>query len=151
METEQDLTKLKDNEFAPYITLIDPYIFSSDLLHRLQDSGVVAGVLLPSVESGRWRNHYPKLGYSDDTSCPNSLAEAAGDCEQSSPWNPSGQGTMWTSWNFPIFYLENNTFAEEIHHCYSQYNSRKIAGLYSIYCLFWNFSGKELFLINLSS
>ena len=30
---------------------------------------------------------------------------------------------MWTSWKFPIFYLENNTFAEQIHSCFTRHNS----------------------------
>jgi len=30
---------------------------------------------------------------------------------------------MWTSWKFPIFYLENNTFAEQVHSCFTRHNS----------------------------
>ena len=109
LETEQDLQKLKNNEFAPYVVLIDPYIFNSELLHKLEDSGLVAGVLLPNINTGKWAEHYPRGGYSDDAP---------------SAWNPRGQGTMWENWNFPIFYLENSTVAEHIHSCYSDHNDQ---------------------------
>ena len=109
LESEEDLEKLRDNEFAPYVVLIDPYIFHSSLLHKLEASGLVAGVMLPNIKSGKWVDHYPRRGYSDD-------ARTA--------WNPIGQGTMWHNWNFPIFYLENSTVAEQIHSCYSEHNDR---------------------------
>ena len=107
LETEEDLQKLKDNEFAPYVVLIDPYIFNSELLHKLEASGLVAGALLPNINTGKWADHYPRDGYSDDAR---------------SAWNPRGQGTMWHNWNFPIFYLENTTVAEQVHSCYSNHN-----------------------------
>ena len=107
LETEADLEKLKDNEFAPYVVLVDPYIFNSELLHKLEASGLCAGVVLPNIKTGKWAGHYPRQGYSDDAR---------------TDWNPVGQGTMWQDWAFPIFYLENSTVAEQVHSCYSDHN-----------------------------
>ena len=124
LESVEEFEKLEDNEFAPYILLVDPYIFSSTLLETFQTSGLVAGVLLPSVDGGRWDGHYPSQGYSDDNFCPSpGLADNRADCDTKNPWNPPGQATMWTDWDFPIFYLENNTLAEQIYSCYAEHNT----------------------------
>jgi len=66
-----ELDTVDNSDFAPYIVLIDPHIFSGDLLNRLKSSGNVNGVILPSVTEGLWEGHYPKSGYSDDSTCPN--------------------------------------------------------------------------------
>ena len=49
IKDEADVAKVSDDAFAPYIVLIDPAIFSGQLLNRLKSSGNVNGVILPSV------------------------------------------------------------------------------------------------------
>ena len=115
-----DLEKVKDTTFAPYIVLIDPLILSGSLLNSLKLSGNVNGVILPSVKDGLWEGHYPKSGFSDDSSCPN----ADSSCSQSNPWNPSGTDTMWVDWGFPIFLVENSKATENLRNCYLKYNEK---------------------------
>ena len=125
VETLADFHRLRElEEFAPFIILVDPYIFNADLLHTFKSSGLVTGVLLPGIKDGRWKDHYPKEGYSDDSKCPSSsLPNNHAPCPAQSPWNAVGSGTMWENWGFPIFLLENSTFTEQIHSCYTTHNT----------------------------
>ena len=128
IESEQDFESLitESKDFAPFIILVDPFIYSGELLRKLNSSGVVNGVLLPTVNDGMWKDHYPRGGFSDDAKCPDSfLPDNKATCSHQSPWNPSGSGVMWEQWGFPIFLLENSTFAEDIHQCFESHNTRK--------------------------
>ena len=123
LEAEEQFNNLENDQFAPYIILIDPLIFNAKMMNRFRNSGIVSGVLLPTVKSGKWEGHYPKSGYSDDASCPDSSLEGnSAICSSNSPWNPSGSNIMWQDWNFPIFYLENSTFSESLLDCFTSHN-----------------------------
>ena len=115
-----DVSKVSDDAFAPYIVLVDPAIFSGQLLHSFKSSGNVNGVILPSVTEGLWQGHYPKSGYSDDSTCPNTDSA----CSTSNPWNPSGSNTMWVDWGFPIFLVQNTNATENLYNCFLQYNDK---------------------------
>jgi len=123
LKEEQDLNKVSDSAFAPYIVLIDPYMFSGALLESLKSSGNVNGVILPSVTEGLWEGHYPKSGYSDDSTCPNSATNNSS-CINNNPWNPSGSSAMWVDWGFPIFLVQNTNATEKLYNCFVQYNDK---------------------------
>ena len=126
LEREEDFDNMIKDEFSPYIVVIDPYIFNGKILHKFQESGMVNGVILPTIKDGKWKDHYPKNGYSDDSKCPDSnLPDNQASCSNESPWNPSGSGTMWENWGFPIFLVENSSFVENIHDCYLTHNTKE--------------------------
>ena len=128
VESEQDFDTIirESKDFAPFVILVDPYIYSRALLHQFRSSGLVNGVLLPTVKAGKWTDHYPRRGFSDDAVCPDSfLPDNRASCSTQSPWNPSGTGVMWEQWPFPIILLENSTFAENVHECYETHNIKK--------------------------
>ena len=128
VESEQDFESVitESKDFAPFIVLVDPHIYSGELLHKLNSSGMVNGVLLPTVKDGKWADHFPRRGFSDDARCPDSfLPDNRALCSSRSPWNPSGSGVMWEQWAFPIFLLENSTFAQDIHECYDNHNIKR--------------------------
>jgi len=114
-----DVSLVSDTAHAPYIVLIDPFIFSGHLLANLKDSGNVRGVILPSVTEGLWEGHYPK-GYSDDSLCPNNDRN----CQENSPWNPTASNTMWMDWGFPIFLVQDSNSTEKIYKCFKDYNEK---------------------------
>jgi nicastrin len=140
LEQESDLEAL-DPAFGPYVLLVDPAILSGELLRRARATGQVAGVVLPSVTEGNWTGewcsssslapccpgHYPAGGYSADASCPNAASSLyAGTSQQcselSSPWNPSGTGTMWEDWGFPIFLVQEAAATEGLLDCWLHHN-----------------------------
>jgi len=115
-----EVDTIENGDFAPYIVLIDPHIFSGELLNRLKSSGNVNGVILPSVTEGLWEGHYPKSGYSDDSTCPNDDSQ----CSSSNPWNPSGSNAMWIDWGFPIFLVQNANATDKLYNCFLDYNNK---------------------------
>ena len=125
LEKSADLDGLLQEQFGPYVILLDPAILSGELLHRMRDSGQVVGVILPSVTDGNWAGHYPKFGkeegYSDDSSCPNPGSGESG-CNKENVWNPSASGTMWEEWGFPIFLIQDANSTASLHQCWSEHN-----------------------------
>jgi len=125
LENSADLDGLLQEQFGPYVILLDPAILSGELLHRMRDSGQVVGVILPSVTDGNWAGHYPKFGngegYSDDSSCPNPGSGESG-CNKDNVWNPSASGTMWEEWGFPIFLIQDANSTASLHQCWSEHN-----------------------------
>ena len=115
LDTAGDTERLTDETFAPYIVMINPKILSGDLISRLEDTGLVTGIILPSVEDpeGRWYGQAPAGGFSDDSS-------AGG-------WNPAGSGVMWREFEFPIFYLPDIEKTEELYQCFLQHNNQSLA------------------------
>jgi len=127
LETMEDISKLRDPMFSPYIVLVNPQMFSSSLVVELELTGHVTGVVLPSVSGGRWDGKIPPSGYSDDSACPNSGASlyqnTSEQCSSKNPWNSPGSGLMWRSVQFPIFYLPNTSITESLYTCYQEYNN----------------------------
>jgi len=127
VDTIGDVKQLEDPTFGPYMVLVNPQVFSSGLLSSLEATGQVAGVILPSVEGGRWAGQVPRLGYSDDTVCPNGdnslYSNTTKQCTEDTAWNIPGSGLMWMSFNFPIFYLPNTTTTESLYSCYINHNN----------------------------
>ena len=130
LEKTGDLDGLLQEQFGPFVILLDPAILSGELLHRMKDSGQVVGVILPSVTDGNWTGHYPKFGngegYSDDGYCPNpGLGES--DCSKEKAWNPSASGAMWEDWGFPIFLVQDADSTASLHQCWSQHNQAPLS------------------------
>ena len=115
IDSLSDIEKVSDKEFAPYIVLIDPSILSGDLVQRLEDTGHVTGLILPSVDDpdSRWYGHVPVGGFSDDSN--------------QGGWNPTGSGLMWRHFEFPIFYLPESDSTEELYQCFLQHNNNTLA------------------------
>ena len=126
LESPSDLVKLTDKTFSPYIVLINPSLLSGSLVHQLSDTGLVSGLILPSVEDpqGRWYNMTPAGGYSDDSKCPNNAENCRA---ESGGWNTAGSGLLWSKFSFPIFYLPESQTTEELYQCYQEHNLPPLA------------------------
>ncbi|XP_023337374.1 nicastrin-like [Eurytemora carolleeae] len=72
----QDISRVEVDDFAPYIILLSPDIFSGSMLTRLKNTGNVNGILLPGVKTGKWKGKLPAV-QSDDVNCPNSGSSTA--------------------------------------------------------------------------
>ena len=120
IDTLEDITQLKDETFAPYTILVNPAVFSDQLLYQLESLGHVSGVILPSVTDpdSRWYGATPPGGYSDDAKCPAGVTH----CTDQSPWNTAGSGLMWRNFDFPIFYVKDSNRTEELYQCYQTHN-----------------------------
>jgi len=130
LEEAAGVEELLQQEFGPYIVLLDPRILSGELLRRLRASGQVVGVVLPAVEEGRWAGHYPPKGYSSDSPCPNSpsLANQTSSCSpEDRPWNPRGSSSMWEDWGFPIFLVQDSNSTEALHKCWLEHNQAPLS------------------------
>jgi len=130
LDNAQNLEKVLQDNFGPYVILLDPAILSGALLRRMRESGRVVGVILPSVTEGNWTGHYPKFGegdaYSDDGYCPNSgLGES--DCSEDNAWNPSASGTMWEDWGFPIFLVQDADSTSSLQQCWLEHNQEPLS------------------------
>jgi len=130
LDNAGDLDGLLQEQFGPFVILLDPAILSGELLHRMRNSGQVVGVILPSVTDGNWTGRYPKFGngegYSDDGYCPNpGLGES--DCSKDKAWNPSASGTMWEDWGFPIFLIQDADSTASLHQCWSEHNQAPLS------------------------
>jgi len=127
LDTIADIENLEDPKFAPYVVLVNPEIYSDALLTGLEATGHVTGVILPSVNGGRWEGQVPKTGYSDDTVCPNGgsslYRNTTNQCTQDTAWNTPGSGLMWRSFNFPIFYLPNTLTTDSLYSCFEAHNN----------------------------
>ena len=124
LDTLQDVQNIEQKDFAPYTLLVNPEIFTGELISQLgdkADTGHVSGIILPAVtEPGtRWFGLKPPGGYSDDSKCPGDAA----DCSDSSPWNPAGSATMWDHFDFPIFYIRDPDTTESLYACWSEHNN----------------------------
>ena len=124
LDSLEDLNTIKDKRFAPYTLLVNPEIFTGELMSQLRDTDDVkhvAGIIVPGVtEPGsRWHGLQPPQGYSDDSKCP---ADAS-DCSDSSPWNSVGSGNMWEHFEFPIFYIRDPETTESLYSCWAEHNN----------------------------
>ncbi len=125
IEEPDDLTWLiEKGQHEPYTAVFTPDLFNQERLGRLRDSGKVSGVVL--LQTPESESEAPSA-YSDDAACPNSVSSLyAGTSDQcnvaDAPWNPSGLGTMYESFPFPIFLITNQTAADQIVNCSTKYN-----------------------------
>jgi len=120
----EDVNNIKDKTFAPYTLLVNPEIFTGELMSRLADIADgkhIAGIIVPGVtEPGsRWFGLQPPQGYSDDSKCPGEVK----DCSDTSPWNPVGSGNMWEHFDFPIFYIRDSETSESLYSCWAEHNN----------------------------
>jgi len=131
LDTLDDIALLSNAKFSPYIVLINPEIFSSSLMMKLESTGHVTGVVLPSVAGGRWEGKVPSSGYSDDSPCPNSESSlyknTSEHCSPENPWNSAGSDLMWKSFQFPIFYLHDTNTTDNLYDCYQEHNNQTTA------------------------
>ena len=121
LNTMEDIQHIKDEEFAPYSVLVNPEIFSEELLTQLQDIGHISGVILPNVidPDSTWYGRQPPGGYSDDSKCPGDAEQ----CSEDNPWNPAGSGVMWKNFEFPIFYIPDTATTESLYECFLEHNN----------------------------
>ncbi|XP_071515455.1 nicastrin [Panulirus ornatus] len=114
---------------APYVLAITPQNLTLQVLTEAQQSGKVSGVVVMVTEDFEPRTQLPK-GFSGDSRCPNeelglyndSVApEYSGYCERN-PWNPDGTSLLYSSWDFPIFLVDNQTSIRNIVDNYEKFN-----------------------------
>ena len=70
LETMEEIYKLSDTMFSPYIVRVNTQMFTSSLVVELKFTGHVPGMVLLSVSGGRWDGKIPPSEYSDDSPAP---------------------------------------------------------------------------------
>ena len=55
----------------------------------------------------------------------NALGES--DCSKHKAWNPSGSGTMWEDWGFPIFLVQDANSTASLYQCWSKHNQAPLS------------------------
>ncbi|XP_023713100.1 nicastrin isoform X3 [Cryptotermes secundus] len=122
IDSQRDLDWLLNKATAdPYITVIQPEMFTRDVLLALKVSDKVNGVVLINNRSAE-RPEY----FSHDDKCPNrysGLARIEQTCNNSQPWNPHGTGLMFIDWGFPIFHIEDGDSISKLYQCYQKHNA----------------------------
>ncbi|XP_042879165.1 nicastrin-like [Penaeus japonicus] len=114
----------------PYILAITPLFLTEAVLERARDSGKVSGVVVIVPEDFDAETQLLD-GFSGETECPDrylglynesSNPDYAGYCKKK-PWNPNGTSLLYTSWEFPIFLITNQTSVENIQNCFEKFNN----------------------------
>jgi len=122
-----DISVVENADFAPYIVIISPQVFSSDLLERLKSTGNLQGVILPGIKEGKWKGKMP-AAISEDSPCPNSGSSLYSDRDEQcgssdKPWNKAGESILWQNWDFPIFLINDAATTQSLFDCYNDHNS----------------------------
>lgn len=113
----------------PYVLAFTPLFLTEAVLQRATDSGKVSGVVVVVPEDFDPETQLLD-GFSGETECPDdhlglysasSNPDYAGYCRRK-PWNPNGTSMLYTSWEFPIFLITNQTSVDNIHSCFEKFN-----------------------------
>lgn len=112
---------------APYVLAITPQNLTLEVLTEAQESGKVSGVVVMVPEDFDPDAHLSR-GFSGDSHCPNEelgvyndSSEYSGYCWKK-PWNPDGTSLLYSSWDFPIFLVDNQTSIRNIVDFYEKFN-----------------------------
>nr|XP_028566120.1 nicastrin [Podarcis muralis] len=124
VEKKSDLNwVLKDGPHAPYMVLLDGYLFTGDVMQQLKGSSRISGLAVaiskPSLHTG----------FSPGLRCPNdgfgvyngSYGPEYAHCNMT-VWNPLGSSLSYMDFGFPIFLLQDENETEVIKKCYQTYN-----------------------------
>ncbi|XP_047492958.1 nicastrin-like [Penaeus chinensis] len=113
----------------PYVLAFTPLFLTEAVLERARDSGKVSGVVVVVPEDFDPETQLLD-GFSGETECPDdylglysasSNPNYSGYCRRK-PWNPNGTSMLYTSWEFPIFLITNQTSVDNIHSCFEKFN-----------------------------
>lgn len=113
----------------PYVLAFTPLFLTEAVLERATDSGKVSGVVVVVPEDFDPETQLLD-GFSGETECPDaylglynasSNPDYAGYCRKK-PWNPNGTSMLYTSWEFPIFLITNQTSVNNIQNCFEKFN-----------------------------
>ncbi|KAK3912031.1 Nicastrin [Frankliniella fusca] len=124
IESQSDVDWLvKDSLAPPYVAVVHPSMFTKSLLLSLQSSGKVNGVAV--INNGSAER--PE-SFSHEDSCPNRYSglslrqgQTCGVQEQK-VWNPSGTSILLMDWNFPIFYVTEQSHINRLYDCHQTHN-----------------------------
>lgn len=124
IENQVDADWMVNNGLAaPYVAVIHPSMFTRSLLLTLQASSKVNGVVLINNSSAERPVHF-----SHEDTCPNrysGLSMLYGQTcsiEEKSGWNPHGTSVLLMDWEFPIFYVTDQSHIDHLYDCYEKHN-----------------------------
>lgn len=122
VETKNELLDVLENgQFYPYVIALNYKNFSSSTLRQIQASGKANGVLI------LFADEKPDYEFSPDQTCPNAnFGMYRGNLsheECGTKWNPVADGTLFESWDFPIFAVRDKDDINEIKKCYKNFSS----------------------------
>lgn len=121
IDIEDDIRWLEQNATAGPYTVVLPFsMFTINTLSRLKDTNNINGILLTKNIS----EERPSF-YSPDDTCPNRYSGYKA-CNDVKPWNPSGSALLVKDWPFPMFYMENQTYIEDIRICFQKHNAYRL-------------------------
>ncbi|XP_069684848.1 nicastrin isoform X2 [Periplaneta americana] len=123
IENQTDLEWLLNNATAdPYMAVIQPNMFTKNVMSDLKNSGKVNGIVLVNNHSAERPN-----SFSHEDTCPNRYSglSLVGEqtCNSAEPWNPHGTGLMQIDWGFPIFHVGDEGNISLLHECYLKHNA----------------------------
>lgn len=67
-------------------------------------------------------------GYSHEDTCPNRNYDVEGTCEVE--WNHPGTNLLNYDFDYPVFFLTNNTELEEVQRCFNNFNNVSLESHY---------------------
>ncbi|XP_046383107.1 nicastrin [Ischnura elegans] len=112
---------LNEAPAQPYTAVVQPDMFTRDVMLKLKDSSKVNGVILINNQTILPRS------FSHEDTCPNRYSGLSSlesqICNDEKPWNPYGTGLMLVDWGFPIFFVRDTDSIEKIFKCFEKHNS----------------------------
>lgn len=105
----------------PYVLVIRPALFTREnILNTISKANAnIAGIILI--------NNSTKLeSFSQESKCPNrygGLPEARTCDINKEPWNPFGTGLLQENFQFPIYFVKNDSIVHQILDCFTKFNS----------------------------
>lgn len=125
INTTSDIDKVITGQDNPYIALIYADLFDGNAVRKLQDSGKVNGIIVFESDGYVGKTN----GWSPEPKCPRYIYGLYNDqygpqyatCE-TNPWNVVGDELSYYDIEFPMFYMQNRTAANQLLHCYNEHN-----------------------------
>ncbi|KAF4525430.1 hypothetical protein B566_EDAN004173 [Ephemera danica] len=135
VETDLDLQWLIDQSpLPPYMVVLHMDMFTKPVLIALQNSKKVDGIVLMK----NFNTSQNVAHFTHEDTCPNRYSGLSNfekqECSMLSPWNRDGTSLLMHDWDFPIFYINNQTSIDKIIKCHKQYNSIKEGQEYRSLC-----------------